>query len=163
MKRASVLVGSLLLPGIAACSQAGEEVAERVLEQQTGGDVEVDEDGITAKDEQGNEVSIGGGAQLPDTWPGAVPTPEDATLQTAFSSAQEGAATGLWLTSRSQDDAMAAYDDQLRSAGFALDEEVDLGIGQTRAYTGSGGEVTVVAGDGGDGSSTLTVAVRRAA
>jgi hypothetical protein len=154
----AVLLGTALAGALlTGCGQAAEELVEQGIEQETGGDVELDDGNVRVDDGQGNEFSVGGEVELPDSWPQAVPTP-DGTLILAGSSDGGANQTASWQTSGSAASATAAYGAALTAAGFTQTQQVDLGAGLTTLYSGNGFEVSVVAtGNGSEASLSVTV------
>jgi hypothetical protein len=80
---------------LAACG-GSEEVVENLIESSGGGDVEVDFDddtvNMTITDEEGNEIVIGSGADIPAGFP--LPVPSGATVLASVDTPNE---TGLNL------------------------------------------------------------------
>jgi hypothetical protein len=153
---AGIAAALLLVPGLFAlsgCGKAAQEAVEQGIEQGTGGDVEIDDDGVKVTDEEGNEFAAGDDVELPSTWPEVVPTPEG-TLVFAGGSAADGASSAVWQVDGSVDDAITAYSAKLSAAGFSVGETMDLGTGQSATYTGNGYMVAVIVGEGEGGTGT---------
>lgn len=136
----ALAMAALLGVGLAGCSNPVDEAAEQLTEQALEGagagdiDVDIDDDTVTVTDDEGNALSAGEGASIPDAWPGQVPPYEGGELM--FATVQsEGTASALWETSDSVEDATARYDDQLTAAGFTLDQEASMAGAQMRSYT----------------------------
>ena len=159
---AAIAIAALAFsPTLVACGQAAEEVAEQAAEQAIGGDVEVNDEGVTVTDDEGNEVAIGENVAVPDTWPAAVPLYDGGTLQ-MISVQADGAATAMWLAEGTPADAAAAYGAALEEAGFAPDSESNMGGMIVNSYTGNGLTVSMQALDS-DGQTTLMVIAEPAA
>ena len=159
---AAVTVAALALsPALAACGQAAEEMAEQAAEQAIGGDVEVNDEGVTVTDEEGNEVAIGEDVAVPDNWPAEVPLYEGGTLQMVSVQA-DGAATAMWLADGTPADAAADYGAALEDAGFTADSESNMGGMIVNSYTGNGLTVSMQVLDS-DGQTTLMVIAEPAA
>ena len=77
---ALVVATAALLVGSAGCGKiadkASEQIAERIIEKQTGGKVDIQKDGEKIKIET-DEGTITGGASIPDGWPSDIPLPKD--------------------------------------------------------------------------------------
>lgn len=109
--RTRILVGgAVLMLVVAACGNAAETVAERVIENQTGDDVNLSDDGesmqvtdeegntldinsddetivITGTDEEGNESIIEmGGTEVPEEFPMPIPDGSEVTNVSSFES-----------------------------------------------------------------------------
>lgn len=155
MKRAIIAaaIAGLLLTG---CGQAAEKAVEEGVEQGTGGDVNIEDDGLTFKDEQGNELSLGGQAALPASWPASVPTP-GGQLMLGTASA-DGATNGVWTIDEGIGAAYGDYASALAAAGFTAQDTFEIEGGRTARFTGTGYEVTVVAAESG-GTTSLNVSV----
>ena len=159
---AAVAVAALALsPALAACGQAAEEVAEQAAEQAIGGDVEVNDDGVTVTDEEGNEVAIGEDVAVPDTWPSEVPLYEGGTLQMVSVQA-DGAATAMWLADGTPAEVAADYGAALEEAGFTADSESNMGGMVVNSYTGNGLTVSMQVLES-DGQTSLMVIAEPAA
>lgn len=155
----ALIVGS----GLAACSNPVDEAAERLTEQALesagGGEVDVDinDETVTMRDEEGNEFSAGQGASIPDGWPGEVPLFDGGDLMFATVQA-EGTASALWETSDSVESAMQAYDAALTGAGFTVDQQASMAGTEIRSYTGKGLLVSVTVAEAED-LTDISVAV----
>jgi hypothetical protein len=165
---AGIVAALLLVPGmwaLSGCGQAAEEAIEQGIEQGTGGDVEIDDDGVKVTDEEGNEFAAGSQAELPSTWPEVVPTP-DGTLVFAGGSAADGSSgavsQGIWQADSSVADTADAYATTLAGAGFTVDPSMSMDDGAAKIanYNGNGYLVGVIVaeGDGGKGA-TISVTV----
>lgn len=151
--------GLLALAGIAACGNVAEDVAqnaaEQVAEDVMGGDVDISDNSMTVTDAEGNEMSVGEGISIPDTWPGDVPLYDGGELAMVTVQA-DGTAYAMWTISEAPVDAMDTYSSALEAAGYALEQEADLGGTLMREFRSSTKTVSVVAGEG-DGMTTLNV------
>ena len=151
----------ILTPALSACGQAAEEMAEQAAEQAIGGDVEVNDEGVTVTDDEGNEVAIGEGVSVPDTWPAEVPLFDGGTLQMVSVQA-DGSATAMWLVDGTPTEAAAAYGAALESAGYTADSESNMGGMIVNSFTGSAFTVSMQAIES-DGQTTLMVVAEKAA
>ena len=158
---AVAVVALALSPALTACGQAAEQVAEQAAEQAIGGDVELNDEGVTVTDEEGNEVAIGEDVAVPDTWPADVPLYEGGTLQMVSVQA-DGAATAMWLVDGTPADVAASYGAALESAGFTADSESTMGGMVVNTYTGNGLTVSMQVLES-DGQTSLMVIAEPAA
>jgi hypothetical protein len=156
---AAVLAAALAasVPLMGACGSSVEQAAEQAAEQALGGDVNIEGDSMTMTDEEGNEVAVGEGISLPDTWPDSVPAFEGGTLGVASVNA-DGTASGMWTTDAASADAVAAYGAALESAGFTQSSTSAMGDLNIADYTGNGLTVNVSA-IAADGTTTVVVTV----
>jgi hypothetical protein len=163
MNRITGIIGAALLGlgtlALSGCGQAAEEAVEQGIEQGTGADVEIDDDGVRVTDEEGNEFSAGEAAELPSTWPSQVPTPEG-TLVFAGATGEDATgdvAQGVWQSEANVADAAQQYGAALTSAGFTLDTtmSMDEATAKIANYAGNGYQVGVIVaeGEGGSGAS----------
>jgi len=140
MKRVALPVILLvLLLGLAGCSSIAEEAAERTVEGVTGVDIDEDGEKITIEGEEGEQVEIGSGTELPEDFPSDVPVYEDAELL-ASSTLTEGEAQNYYLslqTTDSFEDVVAWYKDEMESAGWELEAD---------SVTTSGGTSSAILG-----------------
>ena len=150
-------VGAGIASGVlAGCG--GGQLAEQVGEQAIDGEVDIEDDGITVTDEQGNQFGVGAGTDIPATWPADVPLFTGGDLVLAASQA-DGIATALWETQTSVADAAAAYDRILTDAGFTLERDADLAGTVVRTYRGDLHSVNVTVARTG-GTTSLNVSVQ---
>ncbi|MGK0714798.1 hypothetical protein [Leucobacter sp. W1153] len=119
---ATATVGSLLLLGLTSCAnpidqlvqQGTEQAIERIAEESTGGQVDLD---------------TGGGAALPEGWPD-IPTP-DGEVQMSMKSADTMTAT--FLTDQAEVDRLL---EEFRSAGYEGEATMDMGDMKVYSFTG---------------------------
>lgn len=106
---------------LTACSQAAEQITEKIIEENANGDVDVDidDDGVNYTDSDGNQFSAGESIDLPDNWPSDIPT-FDGNLTTVSIDKSGGSVLASWTTEDSLGDAYDAYNASLESAGFSL-------------------------------------------
>ncbi|MDH5371641.1 MAG: hypothetical protein OEX97_01715 [Acidimicrobiia bacterium] len=143
MRRFVVVLASLGLL-LAACGSAAETIAEKIVENETGGDVEFDdgviviesddgdatveisedEDGITitGTDDSGDEVSIEmGGTEVPDDFPMPIFDPSEVTHVSTFA-VGSGSSFSVTLEIDPDDagDALAFYQDWFEEEGLSV-------------------------------------------
>ena len=119
---ASATVGSLLLLGLTGCAnpidqlvqQGTEQAIERLAEESTGGQI---------------DINTGGGAALPEGWPD-IPTP-DGEIQMSLKSADTMTAT--FLTDQAEVDRLL---EEFRSAGYEGESTMDMGDMKVYSFTG---------------------------
>ena len=153
---------ALGITGLVGCSSPSDELAERVTEElvEAGGDgnvdVDINDESMTITDDEGNEMAVGEGASIPNTWPSDVPLFESGSV--VMSTVQpDVAASAVWETDASVEDAAAAYDAQLTDAGFTLDQDAAVTGAIIRGYSSAAMTLSVSVSDDG-GTTTLTVA-----
>jgi uncharacterized protein YceK len=139
---------------------ANEQAVENAIEN-ANPSVDVDAQdggaGITATDEDGNEVGVGTAAQVPSDFPSAVPLPEG-TLTVAAKS-PDGAFTLQYQVSQEPGDAAVAYRTQLEGANFTVDDTAAVAGSSGFSATGNGYEVDVLA-IGVGGTTGLSISVQ---
>ncbi len=166
MKRslAPAVVLALVLTGgssaLAACGQVAEVAVEQAAEQALGTDsnVELEGDGVTVTDAEGNSVAVGGDVAMPDNWPSTVPL-FDGGMLSLVSVDADGTATALWSTPQDPQQAADAYGTALEAAGFAADSRSAFEGMAGGEYAGNGYRVSVVAVGAEDGNSLMITAV----
>ena len=156
---AATATALLTLPAIAACGNVAEEAAqnaaEQVAEDVIGGDVDINDNSMTVTDDEGNEMAVGEGISIPDSWPADVPLYEGGELSMVTVQA-DGSAYAMWSLSEAPGDAMDAYSAQLEAVGYSMDQDADLGGTLMREFRSADKTVSVVAGEG-EGMTTLNV------
>ena len=148
------------LGGVAGCGggQLAEQVGEQLGEQAIDGEVDIQDDGITITDEQGNQFGVGAGTEIPATWPSEVPLFTGGELVLAATQA-EGTADALWETQASVTDAASTYDRILTDAGFTLEQDADVAGTVIRTYQGQLHTINVTVARTG-GTTNLNVSVQ---
>lgn len=142
------------LATLTACGGAAETLTEQAMEEATGGDVAINDEGITMTDDEGNQMAIGEGVAVPDNWPSNIPL-YDGTL-VMVSSAADGTATASWTADGDPAAVADAYGAQLESAGYALESDSNFDGSILREYSSSELYITVMAGQA-DGVTSLTM------
>lgn len=127
------LIASLSAVALVGCANPVEKLiesgAEKLIEQGTGGNVNIDsgEGGISFSDGDGNEVTFGAGAEVPAAWPG-LPLPEGELIGSTIT----GDAVGLsYHTTQNEVDALI---EKLESDGFEVDQSMTLDVAETRIF-----------------------------
>jgi hypothetical protein len=138
--------------GATACSQAVERVAEKAIEEQTGGnaDVDITKDGAKIQTKDGS-ASINTG-ELPADFPKDVPIPKGAKVVAGSSGGKSdpvGASAALTTTEK-PDDVAKFYKAKLPAEGWTVDENASAAAGGV-----SGAESVIANKDG----RTLSVVV----
>jgi len=138
------LVGAVLLvPGLvlAGCAEGSsqEQVAEKAIEDATGGraDVDVDAEEVTVESEDGTVTM---GKDLPDDFPAGVPVPEG-EVQSATSLQGRGWAVTLKAEGNAASVA-AAIRKQLTDGGFEVNREDEVAGGRMLIAIGEHHQVT---------------------
>ena len=141
-----MIAGSLLIVGsLSACGQAAETLAEQAIEQGTGADVNIEEDGVTVETSEG-AMSFGtDGVELPADWPKELPV-FDGKLVSVITA--EGSVTAGWETDSPAADAAAAYQKAFESAGYKVTSSMAEMGGSGFSAEGNGFSVVVTATDG---------------
>jgi hypothetical protein len=167
---AATLAAGLVL-GAAACGggddDAADRVAEEIVENAGGGDVEIDSDDNTVKftDEDGNVSEFdasGEGAELPDGWPEALAPPSSVTIISSSTNTIDGA-KNLYVLGEAEgtvDDFLAAIKSQIEGAGYEIvnDSSVSGSDGAYAGISAEGDEFTLTASIT-DGTEEGTVAI----
>jgi hypothetical protein len=151
---ASLVVGAPLLT---ACGGAAQSIAEKAAGQAIGGDVNVDDNGVTVTDKDGNQMAIGEDVTLPDNWPAGVPVLDGGTLSMVTVGA-DGSANAMWTTDATAEEASTAYGEALTSGGYTASSSSPSNMGgmYLGEYTGNGFTVSVQSVEA-DGKTTLLV------
>jgi hypothetical protein len=153
-KLAVALTAVTLIFSLSSCTQVAEQVAENAI----GGDVEINEDGVTVTDENGNSISGGSNAKLPASWPAEVPA-FDGTLISSAAQSSDNSHVAIWTSQEAAATTFENYKTALQDAGFStVIFEGNASEVYTYSATGNGYEVSLQVGAaGGDTSVTLLV------
>lgn len=138
---------------LTACGGTAETGTEQVAEEATGGDVAIDDEGITMTDDQGNQMAMGEGVAVPDNWPSNVPL-FDGTLVMVSSNA-DGTATASWTTEGDPTAVADAYGAQLESAGYSMQSDSNFDDSIIREYTSA--DLVIIVDVVEDGVTSLTM------
>ena len=139
-----------------------DRVAERMLEQATGGKVDIDRDGETVNTtvvgDDGSKMNISSGnTSLPDGWPASVPVIPDAKVASSASAPNSDGGTAYTVsyeTDMSVADAVSFYKDAFSRDGWTITATLNQGDGTM--FVASRGEedgATVQIGSGDQGTS----------
>lgn len=143
---------------LAACGNPAEQAAQNIVEQAvegaTGGDVDLSDDSMSVTDAEGNEFAVGGDITMPDNWPAEVP--EYSGTLSMVSVQTDGTAYAMWMADTTAIEAADGYGQQLTSAGFALEQDSNMGGTIVREYRSDALTVSVIAGEA-DGTTTISV------
>ncbi len=147
-----------------------ENMVERAIEMQMGGDVSLDFDNdgtVTYEGGDGEQFSVtaGDGAELPDNWPSTVPVMDDAIITYAGSMmGGEGTIglTAIFTTDATKKDVVEYYQNKLADNGWTIAGTMDFG--DSAMVTATRGEYDsvgiAVATDRGETSVTLSVGMQ---
>ena len=155
-----LLAAALAAPWtVTGCGGAVNEAAEKVIENETGGDVEIDDDKVTWTDEDGNSGSAGEGVEMPASWPGDVPVYDGGALQFATVSESEGSASVAWTSTQGAKAMYTEYTDQLEAAGFTAATEGSYEGTFSGTFTDASYAIAVAAASATGEENLLTVTV----
>ncbi len=132
----------VLALALGGCDAIGERLAEEGAEQLTGGEIDVDDEGVSFESDEG---SFSSGAELPEDFPSSVPLPDDGELVNASRIDTEdglGWMVNVQFDSGEPGPALEAQVDAATAAGFAPPED-------------DGGDFQFGDGEGGGMSSRI--------
>jgi len=158
MKRhiaSGALAIALAVPALAGCSSAVQGAVEKAAGQAIGGNVDINSNGLSVTDSNGNQVQIGSDVTMPDNWPAAVPKFDGGKLTSVMVAGDGASVNAMWSTDASAADAAKAYGDALTSAGFTQDQTTNAGGVESSQYSGNGYTVNMVVSSAGDGTTVL--------
>jgi hypothetical protein len=133
-----------------------------LLEEQSGGAVDIDDDGISVESEDGN-LSVTSTDELPEGWPAEVPTPDGLDVDTV-AVADTTDTVNISVMGSVEGDTIAwieRYGEQLEGAGFEQTTFNRTGDDATGSYRSELYDVVVVsAAFGGDATVTVALTAR---
>jgi hypothetical protein len=160
---AVALAAGVALPSI-ACKQmaerAREKAEEKAIEQQTGGQVKLDnEKGTMTIVTDAGAMTLGTGARLPDDFPKAVPAYPGAAVQFAAKTSNAGkdAWSAAFETTDSKDKVAAFYKSNL--SGFTQASSMDLGESIVQAWQSPKLDVSLIVASDSAGKTSITMGV----
>lgn len=159
--------------------KASEKVAEKTIESQTGGSVDLDssngkmkiktkdgeysytDGGVTAKTKDGS-ATYGDNAKVPDGWPSDVEIPKGLKIGASSTQKADGGTEYLVSGTLGKGKAKSTYSSlssSLKSNGYTLSDPAELtaGTGFTGTVTATKGnrKVSVMVNDTGDGTYVM--------
>lgn len=163
----AVFTATMMALALSGCG-LGETLLEEGAERLTGGEIDVDDEGISFESDEGSfsanaegefnletdDGTFTSGTELPADFPSSVPLPQGGQLLNA---SRIDAEDGLgWMVNHQYDsgnpsDALQAHVDALTAAGFAPPEDGGGGFQMGDGTSGMGGQVLE------DGSYTVIV------
>lgn len=160
---AALVAGTLLVAGCGGDDTGSptEEGLEELIEQQGGGDVDLDmgEDGDFSMET--DEGSFTGGSELPESWPDEVPLPDDLEIVNASEIVDNTSGSGMLSvsgrTSLTPDEVGELYTEALSDWEESMNMSSSSGgsASVTQAFEQEGHVVTVSATEDGDATSLI--------
>jgi hypothetical protein len=157
------VVAPFALPSV-ACKRMGErareKAEEKAIEQQTGGQVKLDNDkGTMTIVTDAGAMTLGSGAKLPADFPSAVPPYPGATVQFAAKTSNAGkdAWSAAFETADSKDKVVAFYKSNL--GGFKQASTMDLGESVVQAWQSPKYDVSLIIATDTEGKTSITLGV----
>lgn len=160
MKARIIVGGAVLMLLVAACGNSAENVAERIIEEQTGSDVDISDDGgsvqitdeeggtidissddesivITGTDESGDEMSIEmGGTEIPEGFPMPIPDGSEVVLVSSLET-PNGASYSVTVEIDPNDaaDIVSMYEGWYADQGMDVTSSASMVIGENDSTT----------------------------
>ncbi|MBI5621430.1 hypothetical protein HY933_01005 [Candidatus Falkowbacteria bacterium] len=161
MSKKFLAVGALFVLFIFILGGCGQrlagEIAERQIENEIGGDADVDFGNNTwSANVNGTAVQVGENVSLPDNFPADVYR-IDGTVTSAFSNSGDQAYVVMIQTMMSASDAAQAYQRELAAAGWAMTGSANYGGTFTVVAQKDGRTLSVTAVDSGNGNAIVTL------
>ena len=150
---------ALSTPLVTSCGGVAQSVAEKAAEQAVGGNVDINDEGVTVTDDQGNAVAMGSNVALPDTWPAEIPVYDGGPLS-MVSIQEDGGVSAMWLTDATPEDVATAYGSALEAAGYTQSQTSNMGGMIVSEYTGNGYTLSLNS-IAADGKTTLMVSATK--
>lgn len=143
MKKAALILFVLVLIfSLSGCT--AKKLTEKVIEQSTDSDVDIDEDGGVRITTEEGEVGIGSKAEIPDNFPSDVPIVDyDEVLSSSSIKDEEDNTTSYAVTlssKKSVDETVNYYKDMMIQNGWTSESEIQAN--GTTALSYSKGENT---------------------
>ena len=158
MRLRTIVLALLLLvvPFVAAgCDSASDKIAEKVVEEQTGGDVDIDtKDGEVSVSGKDGAASFSSKDELPKGWPSDIDLPKDAKIKGSSSVKADGG-TNYTVTAEDEDsldDIVDHFQDELDGwkSTSSTDSEADGRASSFQTWEKDKQMFTLVVSDAGD-------------
>jgi hypothetical protein len=150
------------VPSLTGCGSAVQGAVEKAAGDAIGGNVNINSDGLSVTDSNGNQVQIGENVKMPDNWPSQVPQFEGGKLASVMVAGDGASVNALWTTDAALPDAAKAYRDALAAAGYTQDDTMSADGLESGNHTGNGYKVNFVI-SGSDGQTSIMVTAEKAA
>ena len=131
---------------LTACGDSAESGVEKLIEEQGGGDVDINSDdgGFSIQTEDGSmtvggeDGGFSGGAttELPDQWPSDIPAPDGLAIASAFVVSDTGSDSISVSGTVDGEGFLDEYGSQLETAGFESKSEFSADGTANRMYSG---------------------------
>lgn len=122
------ILGATVL--LAACDSVQENMMERAIEKETGGDADVDMRGDGSMHIENEEGTFDSGTEVPDDWPSDVTVYGDAEVQYSASvnpTTGEPGSILVMMTTDSAANVAAFYRDDLADQGWEIEGDMRMG------------------------------------
>lgn len=163
LRTAALLLLLLALPAfvVAGCGgddEAAEKIAEKVIENESGGDVDIEDGEVSVTDEEGNKSTMSSGEELPEDFPKEIPLPDGAKI-TSGTKVSTGGDDTFAITAEVDDspkDVLAFYKEEL--AGFKNEMEISTDSGSSAQYVNDDWNILLGVSEE-DGTNMLSLTV----
>jgi hypothetical protein len=163
-----IAIAVVVLILVARVAFSPERTTERILEQATGDDFDIDvsRDGsmqITGEDGEEMNITTGRGTTLPGDWPDTIPVLPDGNIEYAASVAGEDSEmnhTVAYTTPRSAIEITEFYKEQLATNGWTIETTMATGEGSMITATNDNDEGVVVYIGESDGVTTVNISTQ---
>jgi hypothetical protein len=158
-RTAALVVAALIAlgtPTLVGCGNAVQGAVEKAAGDAIGGNVNINSNGLSVTDSNGNQVQIGEDVQMPGNWPTEVPQFQGGKLASVMVAGDGASVNAMWTTKAAVADAAKAYGDALVSAGYTQDQTANAGGTESSQYSGNGYRVNVIV-SGSDGNTSVLV------
>jgi hypothetical protein len=164
LRSIALLLLVLALPAVALAGcggddKAAEKIAEKAIEHESGGDVDIDDGEVSVTDEDGNKSTMSSSDKLPEDFPKEIPLPDGAKVTSGTKVSTDGNGDTFAVTAEVDDDpkdVLAFYKDELD--GFKKEMEISTDDGASAQYTNDEWNVLLgVSNEDGKNLLSLTV------
>jgi hypothetical protein len=153
---------ALAVPALAGCGGV-QGAVEKAAGDAIGGNVDINSNGLSLTDSNGNQVQLGENVTMPGNWPADVPQFAGGKLVSVMVAGDGASANAMWTTDTATADAAKAYADALTGAGFTQDQNANAAGAETGQYSGNGYTVNVIVSGSGGTTSVLVNAEKSGA
>ncbi len=143
-----------------------ERMAERMIENSVGGDIDIDSDSgqieIKGEDGESMKVTTGKKTELPKDWPSSVPIFPDSTIESSMSIAgqEEAISHNVTFSTNADFDKIADfYTDELEKGGWTIAQTITTGDGSMITATKDDNNSVSVYIGADDKGTTVTITV----
>lgn len=159
---AAAALSLAVVAGACSAEDLAETVTEQAIENEVGGDVDLDvdsDDGSISIETDEGSVTYGNNGDLPESFPASFDIAEGMTVAFAgeSSDATSTAATAILEGDRPAAEVVAYYRDLALAEGFTLDREIETDLDVAANMSMGDTSLNIIGGNPGGGNASVSI------